>query len=398
MNDLRKANADLKNEVRKLRRQSTNSRMFSTSSSETQTSDSFIMFHTRDNLETEEIIETQNAQNSDIIVETSNRFTLLQEDFPLLNGDQAQTHPQIHSQPLWYARESSSNSNPQLTETVIRSPPEPTTERGYANYFTQSSRNRRDSINVNEIRTNGQPSERVHVRTEANDILILSDSIYRGIVQRKLAPRNYINKQYIPGGSEEMLRHIETMPGEEGTIHYKDVIIHTATNDLEIKQKNEICQNIAATIAAAQEKWPGSRITISGLTYRKDTKTNELINEINEQSKMTCNHFQNACFLDNRMVTTKPSGNIDYDAFYDNVHLNNRKGTKKLAANLKRHLGLKRQLNRGTENRSQYTRSERPYFNHNRYSQSYNHSESQIREAVRVLCNWAEYGAPHSNR
>ena len=38
---------------------------------------------------------------------------------------------------------------------------------------------------------------------------------------------------------------------------------------------------------------------------------------------------------------TIPSGHIDYDAYFDNLHLNKEKGTKKLANNVKIQLELK---------------------------------------------------------
>ena len=47
-------------------------------------------------------------------------------------------------------------------------------------------------------------------RTKTSDaILILSDSIYKGFHQNKLAPKRYVNKQYVLWGTQELLNHIE---------------------------------------------------------------------------------------------------------------------------------------------------------------------------------------------
>ena len=45
--------------------------------------------------------------------------------------------------------------------------------------------------------------------------------------------------------------------------------------------------------------------------------------------------------MDNTNVVTLASGHIDDEAFYDNLHLSNQKGSKKMANNLKVVLGLK---------------------------------------------------------
>ena len=45
-------------------------------------------------------------------------------------------------------------------------------------------------------------------------------------------------------------------------------------------------------------------------------------------------------FIDNKRVTCDNYGNLIEQVFYDDVHLNNKIGTKKLVTNVKYHLGL----------------------------------------------------------
>ena len=45
--------------------------------------------------------------------------------------------------------------------------------------------------------------------------------------------------------------------------------------------------------------------------------------------------------MDNRNVASLPSGHIDNVAFFNNLHLNNEKGSRILANNIKIFLGLK---------------------------------------------------------
>ena len=46
-------------------------------------------------------------------------------------------------------------------------------------------------------------------------------------------------------------------------------------------------------------------------------------------------------FIDNKRVTCDNHGNLIEQVFYDDVHLNNKIGTKKLVANIKHHLELR---------------------------------------------------------
>ena len=92
-----------------------------------------------------------------------------------------------------------------------------------------------------------------------------------------------------------------------------------------------------------KNRWPDARIGLSGLTYvpREEAK-NTLIDEIN------CFYiYESICskldliYIDNKRVTCDMYGNLNDQVFYDNVHLNNRIGTRKLVTNIKHHLGLR---------------------------------------------------------
>ena len=92
-----------------------------------------------------------------------------------------------------------------------------------------------------------------------------------------------------------------------------------------------------------KNRWPDARIGLSGLTYvpREEAK-NTLIDEIN------CFYiYESICskldliYIDNKRVTCDMYGNLNDQVFYDDVHLNNRIGTRKLVTNIKHHLGLR---------------------------------------------------------
>ena len=81
-------------------------------------------------------------------------------------------------------------------------------------------------------------------------------------------------------------------------------------------------------------------IIFSGIIlHRNESRKNIKIKSINTDIKQDIQHL-NIEFLDNANVVTLPSGHIDPDAYFDNLHLSNEKGTKKLANNSKIQLEL----------------------------------------------------------
>lgn len=171
-------------------------------------------------------------------------------------------------------------------------------------------------------------------------ILILSDSMLRGIIQRKFAPNRYTNKQYIQGGTAEMIEHLQTM---EDPTNYEYVIIHTGTNDIGKKSTEDIKINYNKIIQEAKCKWGNAKIVMSGIIqHSSDKRKNEVSLEINNATQQMCEFTHNAIYIDNTLVTQNKDGSVDNNAYFDEIHLNNRTGTRKLVANLKDKLGLRR--------------------------------------------------------
>ena len=56
---------------------------------------------------------------------------------------------------------------------------------------------------------------------------MIGHSILRGIQQRKCCPQPFVNKQYVPGGTQEMKQHIEEMVDRNV---YDHIIVHSGTN------------------------------------------------------------------------------------------------------------------------------------------------------------------------
>ena len=84
------------------------------------------------------------------------------------------------------------------------------------------------------------------------------------------------------------------------------------------------------------------------------------ITEINNKMKERLLHW-NIKFLDNTNFVTLASGHIDAETYFDSLHLNNEKGTKKLENNVKFALGLKTKVH--SANKDYYSRQEKPIAN-----------------------------------
>ena len=84
-----------------------------------------------------------------------------------------------------------------------------------------------------------------------------------------------------------------------------------------------------------------AEVTISAIILHKtDSRKNIRINKINDEIKQKAHEWK-VKFLDNTNVVTLGTGHIDPEAYFNSLHLNNEKGTKKLANNIKFALGLK---------------------------------------------------------
>ena len=97
----------------------------------------------------------------------------------------------------------------------------------------------------------------------------------------------------------------------------------------------EIC------ITNLKGRWPNSWIGLSGLTHVPwDENRNKSIDEINGCYVSLCENLD-VTFINNKRVTSDIYGNIYEQVFYDDVHLNNKIGNRKLVTNVKHHLGLR---------------------------------------------------------
>ena len=94
-------------------------------------------------------------------------------------------------------------------------------------------------------------------------ILMINDSILRGIQQRKFCLQRFVNKQYVPGGTREMKQHIEAMVDRNV---YDHIIIHSGTNDVDKLRVNDIAMNMESCVIMLKHRWPNAQIALSGLT------------------------------------------------------------------------------------------------------------------------------------
>ena len=176
-------------------------------------------------------------------------------------------------------------------------------------------------------------SDNPNERLSKAPVLLLGDSIIRGIQQRKFAPNRYVNKQTIAGGTRE------NKPVHQSHARKKWLWLHCNPfwykwSDVGKLTANEIRTNMENCLVNLKHRWPNSTIAISGLTYvPRGNSKNQLIDEINCHYESICTDLS-VTFIDNKRVTCDNYGNLIEQVFYDDVHLNNKIGTKKLVTNI----------------------------------------------------------------
>ena len=110
----------------------------------------------------------------------------------------------------------------------------------------------------------------------------------------------------------------------------------------------DIIDEIGTLLESIKQKWPYANVIFSSIILHKtDSREKAIINRINQEFKHLSNRLSFR-FMDNTNVVTLPTGNIDNDAYFDNLHLNNQKGSRKLANKLKIYLRCLKSTRPGT--------------------------------------------------
>jgi len=180
---------------------------------------------------------------------------------------------------------------------------------------------------------------------------------------------------------------------------YDHIVIHSGTNDVGKLTANKIRTNMENCLINLKHRRPNSTIPISGLTYVPwDNSKNQLIDEINCHYESICTDL-GVTFTENKRVTCNNNGNLIEQVFYDDIHLNNKIGTKKLVTNIKHHLGLQgRNLESlprnqrgfarvpvGPQREQPYNESQRRNCHNNQPSQALNLIAEYLRESEMLM-------------
>ena len=165
-------------------------------------------------------------------------------------------------------------------------------------------------------------------------ILIISDSMPRGIKEMKLSSKIFIRKECFPGGTiKDINSYIQEF---DGTTPCTKIVIHVGINDVFKSSEAEIIEGIKNLINILKDKWPNALHIFSGIILLKtNSRKNLIINRINQEIKLLSTTM-NFTYLDNTNVVTLSSGLIG-----EETYLSNNKGIRKLANNLKIILNLK---------------------------------------------------------
>ena len=155
----------------------------------------------------------------------------------------------------------------------------------------------------------------------------------------KLSSEIFIRKECFPGGKiKDINSYIQEF---DDTTPYTKIVIHIGTNVAFKSSEAEIIEGIRDLINILKDKWPNAQHIFSGIILQKtNSRKNLIINRINQEIKLLSTTM-NFTYLDNTNVVTLSSGLIDEEAYFDNLHLSNHKGIRKLANSLKIILNLK---------------------------------------------------------
>ena len=144
-----------------------------------------------------------------------------------------------------------------------------------ANYF-----NAEQSINKPETHDSKIP---INNKENKGPILILSDSMLKGIKPLCLSRETYISKQCISGGNVTDLTEIVNNMDDQ--TRYRKVLLLVGTNSVFKYDQQTLINEIYKLIKLIQSKW-SAEVIYSGIINKNDSRKNLTITKINKMPKL----------------------------------------------------------------------------------------------------------------
>ena len=127
------------------------------------------------------------------------------------------------------------------------------------------------------------------------DIVIIGDSIIKHISPTKLSKRK-VHKFAYPGKTaSDINNELSTINIHSTPSH---VIVHVGTNNIPLQSADECTKDIEKLIAGVKQRFPNSKIGISGITMRQDVDLASKIFKVNEKIKSMTPKYD-VTFIDN---------------------------------------------------------------------------------------------------
>ena len=120
----------------------------------------------------------------------------------------------------------------------------------------------------------------VKERVPTQGIVIIGDSIIKNVNPVKLSKRG-VQKYTYPGKTTPEINNKLTKINIQ--LPPSHVIVHTGTNDVPVETTEKCISNMEELIMSVKQKFPNSKIGISGITPRQDIDLKLKIKEINEK-------------------------------------------------------------------------------------------------------------------
>ena len=168
-----------------------------------------------------------------------------------------------------------------------------------------------------------------------SQLLIITDSHLRHINVNRIAKSANSKKVMCQGTpTHRFADEIESISKISNS--YDQVILHVGSMDVHEKSQECSLNDIRHIVRKSRSAFPSARIFVSSILPKSDTKTIDIITNINNQIKLFCNEI-NIDFIDHtNTFTSKRNGlvSINKPLFLSDCIYLNQHGTKLLARNL----------------------------------------------------------------
>ena len=146
-----------------------------------------------------------------------------------------------------------------------------------------STMNSQQSNTTRQKDVTAQCQDTSRKKNTTDSIMLIGDSILKHIDPKKISQKQVVKKTFPGKKIEEIKTELFTSSAPTGSSKPSHIIIHVGTNNIPTDSVDECTAKLLDLARSAKEKYPDTKIGVSGITFREDIDVTSKNTEINRR-------------------------------------------------------------------------------------------------------------------